>query len=962
MTPMPTRILVADDDATVRLLMQAALVKTGFQVCLASDGEEALRVFAEQSPDMVLLDVEMPGRNGFEVCKELRRDVGNEFPIVMVTGMDDVDSIQRAFDAGATDFLAKPLNWNLVGHRVLYLWRAYQTRVELYRANQRNTAVLSALPDLMFRLGGDGAVMEVQAGQSNTTAMALQPGILLEHSFPPEVAAAYWVAMEQSLAEGNVQQIEYALSADAYGTRYCEARIVALDEREALCLVRDITDRKDSERALWESAARLRQAQQVANMGSWYFDLSADELEWSTETYLIFGIAEGTPISYPLFLSHVHPEDRDAVHQGWQAALSGKGKYRTEHRILVGDQVRWVLEQAEFEHDDNGRPTRAVGTVQDFTEKKLQELEILAAKTQLQATLDAIPDMLFETDLEGRYVSYHCRDEDLLAVSPGQFLGRTVAEVLPPEVVRTIMAALQEANATGYSSGQEIRLEFSGGPRWFELSVSRKQGADAESPHFIFLSRDITERKKAAERIFQLAYFDTLTGLANRESLLQRLNREINRANLDGGKLGVLLLDLDNFKSINDTLGHGVGDQLLQETAERLRNAVRPADLVARQELEPVVQPEIELARSGGDEFIILIRDMRRVEDAVVVANRVREWMRQPFQFLQQDYVLTACIGVAVYPDDGKDAETLLKHADTAMHHAKEKGHGTCEFYSDSLTQKAMRRLNLVSNLHRALERGEFSLVYQPQLDVRTGQVLSLEALLRWQHPEQGLIPPLDFISVAEATGLILPIGEWVLRTACMQAAQWRAGGHSLRVAVNLSPMQFRDPQLFDRVIRSMSEARLTPECLELEITESALMDENPETVKALHALRETGLQFSLDDFGTGYSSMSYLKRLPLSNLKVDRAFIQGLPGDAENHAIVSAILSLAQHLGFSTTAEGIETLEQALLLKQLNCDLLQGFYFARPLPAEDVDAVLRQRWDLEATVTEARGRPKHAS
>jgi len=697
-------------------------------------------------------------------------------------------------------------------------------------------------------------------------------------------------------------------------------------------------------------------------MGSWYYDLRADQLEWSAETYRMFGIAERTPMSYRLFLSRVHPEDRDAVHQEWQAALSGKDKYHMGHRIMVRDQVRWVLEQAEFEYGDNGHPTGAVGTVQDFTEKKQQELEILTAKAQLQATLDAIPDTLLEIDLTGRCVSCHCRDEKQQAVAPGELLGRTIAEVLPPEAARTIMEALRETNAKGFSSGQEIRLDLADGPRWFELSLSRKPEGDKGNPIFILLSRDITERKKAAERIFQLAYFDSLTGLANRQSLKERLDREVNRAKLDGGKLGVLLLDLDNFKSINDTLGHGVGDQLLQRTAERLRNAVRPADVVARQELAPVVQPEIELARPGGDEFILLIRGMKKIEDALVVADRIRESMRQPFQFLQQDFVLTTCIGIAVYPPDGNDAETLLKHADTAMHHAKEKGRDTCTFYSDSLTRKAKHRLNLVGHLHRALERDEMLLAYQPQLDARTGKVLSLEALVRWNHPEKGLVSPMEFIPLAEDTGLILPIGEWVLRTACMQAAQWHARGHPLRIAVNLSPLQFRDQELLNRVMRALSEASLAPEHLELEITESALMDENPETVRTLHALRETGLQFSLDDFGTGYSSMSYLKRLPLSNLKVDRAFIQGLPDDADNYAIVSAILSLAEHLGFSTTAEGIETLDQALLLKHLNCDLLQGFYFARPLPAEDVDAVLRRHWDLEAPITEGRDRPKNAS
>jgi diguanylate cyclase (GGDEF)-like protein/PAS domain S-box-containing protein len=961
MTDTHARILVADDDATVRLLMQAALVKTGFQVCLASDGEEALRVFGELSPDMLLLDVEMPGRDGFDVCAALRRHVGNELPIVMVTGMDDVASIQRAFDAGATDFIAKPLNWNLVGHRVLYLWRAHQTRLQLAHAHQRNSAMLSAIPDLTFRVGGDGVLKEVHAGQSGTMATALRPGVVLEHHVPPDAAAAYSVAMEKSRAEGCVQQIEYAVGTGGHETRHYEARIVALDEGDALCLVRDITERKDTERALAESATRLRLAQKVARVGSWYLDFPTDELVWSAETYRLFGIAEGSPVSYPSFLSCVHPEDRDAVDQAWQAAVSGSHRYSLEYRIVVGEEVRWVLEHCEFVTGDDGLPHRAVGTVQDSTERKLQELEIQMAKIQLQATLDAIPDLLFEIDPDGRYLSYHCRDQELLAVTPEQFLGRTVEEVLPPEAAQKIIAALREAQTVGFASGQEIQLEFPDGPRWFELSVSRKPGIDADRPSFIFLSRDVTERKQAAERIFRFAYFDSLTGLHNRNSLMQQLEREIKRAMLDGGRVGVLLLDLDGFKTINETLGHGAGDQVLMAVADRLREGLRPSDAVSRPGFEAAVEALTGVARSGGDEFIALLSSLNEIEDAVQIADRIRDLVRHPFHLAQQDIVLTACVGIAVFPENGKDADTLIRHADTAMHHAKEKGNDRSEFYRSNLTQKASRRLSLVSSLHGALEREEFSLVYQPQVDVRTGRIFSLEALLRWNRNGAGLVSPAEFIPLAEQTGLILSIGEWVLRNACMQAAEWRARGHLLRIAVNLSPVQLRDRQLIERVTRVLSDTTFAPGYMELEVTEGALMDENPENEKTLHALREAGFQLSLDDFGTGYSSLSYLKRLPLNTLKVDGTFVRGLPTDSDSHAIVRAILALADSLGFSTIAEGIETLDQAMLLKHMNCDILQGFYFAKPLPPDELDDVLQQRWDLEPLVGETARRLERA-
>ncbi len=356
-------------------------------------------------------------------------------------------------------------------------------------------------------------------------------------------------------------------------------------------------------------------------------------------------------------------------------------------------------------------------------------------------------------------------------------------------------------------------------------------------------------------------------------------------------------------------------------------------------------ETEVELARLGGDEFTALIPNIAKPEDALLVAHRIRELMRRPFMLDGREVVLTASIGIAVYPDDGEDASSLLKHADTAMYHAKDKGRDNCQFYSASLTQRAQHRLNLESNLRHALARNEFSLLYQPQFDLALGRIQSVEALIRWNHPEQGVISPLDFIPLAEENGLIVPIGEWVLRTACTDAARWQQEGHGLRVAVNLSPMQFKDPELVKTVLEILGETGLAPELLELEITEGAVMEDSGATLATLEALSLQGIQIALDDFGTGYSSMSYLKRMPLNNLKVDQSFVKGLPHDRDNYAIVRAILSMAQHLGFSVTAEGVETLEQAEALRQMACNTLQGYYFSRPVPAVDIPALLSRDW-----------------
>ncbi len=571
-----------------------------------------------------------------------------------------------------------------------------------------------------------------------------------------------------------------------------------------------------------------------------------------------------------------------------------------------------------------------------------QALEVTSARTA--AVLDAIPDLLLEVDDEGRFTGYHARDPSVLPVAPDRFLGKKIEEVLPPRAATIFRSGLADAREKNFSRGWQFELKLPDSTCWMELSISLKKSSVGEGPQYVVLLRDVTERKMAESQITRLAYFDSLTGLPNRLSFLNRLEREIRRAAHIGERLAILFADLDGFKHINDTLGHSIGDRLLQGVANRLRDVLRPADMVAHGS-EPI--GEIGLARLGGDEFTALLVDVPSPEDALFIARRMGHRLRQPFELDHRELTLTSSIGIAIYPDDGADAETLLKHADTAMYHAKDLGRDNCQFYSAALTERAAKRLDLDASLRTALQREEFSLVYQPQFNLISQRVETVEALIRWTRSSQQMVSPLDFIPVAESNGLIFPIGEWVLRTACADAARWSKGGRPVRVAVNLSAVQFGDPNLSQLVINTLEETGLAPELLELEVTESAVMQDPAACISVLEMLRAHGVRVAMDDFGTGYSSLSYLTRMPLHLLKIDASFVRDLPNDRDSFAIVAAILAMASSLGLNVTAEGVETLEQAQTLQQMNCDTLQGYLFSKPVPAGDIPNLLIRDWSL---------------
>jgi diguanylate cyclase (GGDEF)-like protein len=440
--------------------------------------------------------------------------------------------------------------------------------------------------------------------------------------------------------------------------------------------------------------------------------------------------------------------------------------------------------------------------------------------------------------------------------------------------------------------------------------------------------RILQQRKRADDRVHHIAFHDDLTSLPNRLMLNQRLDEALSRHRRAGSQLAILFMDLDRFKVINDSLGHEIGDDLLREVADRLRGQSREGDTVARM---------------GGDEFVVLIENRESLLDISACARRLVEQLSAPYLLGNKDCHVTLSIGISVFPSDGSDSQSLLKAADVAMYRAKELGRNNYQYYLPSMNVHTVERLELESDLSRALERGEFLLHYQPKVDVASGLITGIEALLRWKHPVRGLVPPMDFIALAEETGLIVPIGEWVLATACAQNKAWQDQGlTNLGIAVNLSARQFADSMLLPKLTQIIQSSGLAPSSLELEITESVVMSHGECAVAVLDKLKSIGVRVAIDDFGTGYSSLAYLKRFPIDTIKVDRSFIRDIPGDSGDMKITRAIIAMAHGLKLKVVAEGVETAEQLNFLRAQRCDAVQGYFLYRPLPEDEVADVLK--------------------
>ncbi|MES2879916.1 MAG: EAL domain-containing protein, partial [Pseudomonadota bacterium] len=604
--------------------------------------------------------------------------------------------------------------------------------------------------------------------------------------------------------------------------------------------------------------------------------------------------------------------------KGW--GESDRIGYRAAIGLLVSclmTYLAWLLYEMKLRDD---RLEAEVGE---------RTAEIRASQRQLEATMGAIPDPLFELGLDGRYYSSYSPKAESLARPVDELNGKTVAEVLPPDACEIVLSALQEANDSKWSTGKQFKLMLGDEMHWFELSVSRKSDESGADPRFIVLSRDITQSKRAEEKIRQLAHFDPLTGLPNRVLLTDRCNSALSAAQRNGTTLALLFLDLDHFKNVNDSLGHRVGDQLLAALADRLTSVVREQDTVSR---------------LGGDEFILVLPDTNAV-GAAHLADKLLQAACVSFEIEQHELTVTPSIGIALFPNDGLDFDALSKCADAAMYRAKQEGRNSYRFFTSEMQAQSDRTLTLENALRRALERNQLVLHYQPQVSLESGRIVGVEALLRWNHPELGLVSPAEFIPIAETTGLILPIGEWVMRTAVRQLKTWIDAGISpITMAVNLSSVQFRHADLPALVTTILEEAQLPAHLLELELTEGVAMTDPLGAIAVMNNLHERGVRMSIDDFGTGYSSLNLLKKFQIYKVKIDQSFVRELTEDPDDMAIVSAIISMASSLGMQTIAEGVETMGQFEFLKARGCTEVQGYFFSKPLAPEQVMAFLQEK------------------
>ncbi len=753
-----------------------------------------------------------------------------------------------------------------------------------------------------------------------------------------EAAAAY-KEMHTAIISGQVWQGELP-SRRRDGTVYWERVLIApVKDREGritnyMAIKEDITELRDLMARLQESEGRFRSAMAVMAEGlavlspegvCFFANRAAESILGYPENGLLRLNVRQLPLEF------VDNEQRPIPNplENTQIMLSLCRERELRNRVVglrfPDGAVRWLEVSTSPLHAAEGQEPRVVLTFSDITERRRADEKARLAFEAIRHSGEGI----LVTDAEHRIISANPAFESVTGYSAAEAAGHTPAIFSSASQDDGFFDTLRQILETsGHWQGEVWNRRKNGEayPEW--LGVSAVRETDGKARYFVYIFSDMTERKAAQERIEFLAHHDPLTELPNRLLLRDRMAQAMAHAVREQSRVALMFLDLDRFKKINDSLGHPVGDALLKAVVERLKSCVRESDTISRQ---------------GGDEFIIVLNDVRDSDAVSRVADKIHQRMGHPFLIGEHALISSFSIGVAIFPDDGEDFDVLMQKADTAMYHAKEAGRNSHRFFTEQMNLQVVEHMNLETQLRRALENGEFVLHYQPQLDLQERTIIGVEALVRWNSPDNGLVLPGKFIPVAEESGLIVHIGDWVLREACRQARAWQdAGLAPFVVAVNLSAIQFKRLDLVNTVINALVLSDLDSQWLELELTESILLQDAETTLDTVHRLKALGVKLSVDDFGTGYSSLAYLKRFAVDKLKIDQSFVRDLVSDPDDAAIVRAIIQMAHSLKLKTIAEGVETEELCNLLQLFRCDEIQGYWLARPMPAGELEDFVR--------------------
>jgi diguanylate cyclase (GGDEF)-like protein/PAS domain S-box-containing protein len=901
------KVLVVDDDQRMVKTVCDVLKVKGYEVLTAENGAQGLALLGENPVDLVLIDIGLPDIPGLAVLDRVRTGYPATEAIIL-TGSATLDSAIEATNRGAFSYLIKPYE---IEQLLLQIRRATETQ----KAREALREALQAQESRSAELAAANRALEAEIAERERTEQALRRLNRTLRLFSACNDALVHAAEESELLDGICRKI-----AEIGGN--CLAWVGYAERQRELYPVAH---------ALHEGDGSAMPGNGCGKSGKGACPLVAAV---GTESSGV-----GTILPLQSDASWLVEEALRVCPSAIALPLKENGAVFGSLNIHAAEPEGFGTEEIELFTELANNLSFGILSLRTGVERRRAE----DALRQRQRAIESSSNGILITDANQA-------DNPIVYVNPAfeQITGFTAQEVLGHNPrfllgddreqlgLEEIRAALR-VQGEGHAVLRNYRKD--GSPFWNELSLSPVRDESGRVTNFVGILNDITERKRYEEQLEFQANHDGLTGLPNRNLLVDRISQALSYASRYRQQAAVLFVDLDHFKFINDSLGHDAGDRLLKIAAERIRQCVRAIDTVARQ---------------GGDEFVVVLPDLTKGEDAADLARRIQYGIGQPFAINGHDLVVTCSTGISIYPKDGEDAQTLLKNADAAMYRAKEQGRNNFQFYTGEMNDSVVARMTMEKHLRLALERDEFVLHYQPQVDLATGRITGMESLIRWQSPELGPVPPVRFIPLAEETGLIVPIGEWVLRTSCRQNKAWQdAGLPPLVVAVNLSPRQFRQEGLCGTVARVLEESGLAPRYLEIEIIESLVMHDVERVTAILKELKGLGVQLTMDDFGTGYSSLGYLKRFPFDKLKIDQSFVRDITSNPDSAVIARVIIAMARNFNLRVIAEGVETAEQLSYLRYHDCEEIQGFYFSRPLPAEAFEQLLREGRQLELPVEE---------